>query len=285
MIAPDPYELRRQHGGVVLSGGQSWLGPGPGHSRRDRSLSVTIAPDGKPLIYSFAGDDFRACADHLGIELGSPAPAARRSWTRLPPPPLPDPRAVQMWREARKDGEAVAAYLRSRGITLDVPPSLRQSVELVHGRMAVPTMVAAVEGSDRRVLAVQTLRLTWDARQAPVGLKRITTGKLYDGAVRLAAAGEVLGLAEGVETGLSALQLSGVPVWVSLGAERLPLVRIPAIVRELHVFADADEPGQAAAHKTARLHAQRGISIKIRTPPASFRDWNDVLLPSAADAR
>jgi KaiC/GvpD/RAD55 family RecA-like ATPase len=54
--------------------GRSVLAPGPGHSRQDRSLSVTpsaTAPDGF-LVHSFAGDDPIACKDHVRAKLGRP---------------------------------------------------------------------------------------------------------------------------------------------------------------------------------------------------------------------
>lgn len=37
--------------------------PGPGHSPRDRSLSVGFAPNGSFVVHSHAGDDFGACRD------------------------------------------------------------------------------------------------------------------------------------------------------------------------------------------------------------------------------
>jgi hypothetical protein len=48
----------------------------------------------------------------------------------------------------------------------------------------------------------------------------------------------VLGLAEGIETALSAMQLTGVPVWASLGGARLHRVELPPEVKEVHVFLD-----------------------------------------------
>ena len=53
--------------GGDVSGHNSIAIPGPGHSGRDRSLSVTFddsAPDGC-LVNSFAGDYFAACRDHV----------------------------------------------------------------------------------------------------------------------------------------------------------------------------------------------------------------------------
>ena len=42
-------------------GRESVLCPGPGHSPKDRSLSVRLTPDG-PVVHSFAGDDGKAAA-------------------------------------------------------------------------------------------------------------------------------------------------------------------------------------------------------------------------------
>src|SRR5258708_9791266 len=53
--------------GGDVAGPNAVLAPGPGHSRRDRSLSVKFdprAPDGF-VVYSFAGDDPILCRDHV----------------------------------------------------------------------------------------------------------------------------------------------------------------------------------------------------------------------------
>ena len=54
--------------------GNGVICPGPGHSARDRSLSVTpsvTAPNGF-LVNSFAGDDPIACLDYVRARLGLP---------------------------------------------------------------------------------------------------------------------------------------------------------------------------------------------------------------------
>src|SRR4029453_5934637 len=105
-------------------------------------------------------------------------------------------------------------------------------------------MIAAVHAPDGNVIAIQTTFLTSDARLASRTLPRITQGALGRGAVRLAAAGEVLGLAEGTETGMSAMQLFDIPTWAVLGANRLDSVAIPPEVKELFIFADNDDAGK-----------------------------------------
>lgn len=104
---------------------------------------------------------------------------------------------------------------------------------------------------------------------------RLTIGALGSGAVRLGLAGEGLGLAEGTETGLSAMQMFGIPVWCSLGAGRMHSVAIPNTVRELHIFADDDESGRAAAQRVVTAHWHRKVIVHY--PPLGCNDWNDAL--------
>lgn len=60
----------RALGGEVS--GNSVRAPGPGHSRIDRSLSVTVShssPDGF-VVFSHAGDDWQACRDYVRGKVG-----------------------------------------------------------------------------------------------------------------------------------------------------------------------------------------------------------------------
>jgi hypothetical protein len=60
--------------GGEVSGRDTILCPSPGHSPRDRSLSVKFdpaAPDGF-LTFSHAGEDWRLCRDHVRERLGLP---------------------------------------------------------------------------------------------------------------------------------------------------------------------------------------------------------------------
>jgi hypothetical protein len=137
-------------------------------------------------------------------------------------------------------------------------------------------MVAAVQAPDRRTIAVQVTRLeATGERKAQVPLPRLTVGALGNGAVRLAAAADVLGLAEGIETALSAMELTGVPTWACLGASRMYRVAVPDSVRELHVFMDNDGPGRDAGERTAHTHRHR--RVVLRSPPDYLNDWNDFL--------
>ena len=86
-----------------------------------------------------------------------------------------------------------------------------------------------------------------------------------------------MGLAEGVETALSAMQMAGMTVWASLGASRLHSVELPPEVEQVHVFVDNDEPGRTAAKRTADAHTLIGRRVYLRSPPEQCGDWNDFL--------
>jgi putative DNA primase/helicase len=161
----DLHRLKRQLGGEIFDDGRRWLGPGPGHRPRDRSLSVWITDDGRVLIQSFAGDDFRACAQHTGLfreELLAPARRRPRGPAKVS---SPDSAALSIWRGARPNGEIVRTYLSLRGITLPLPPTLRQGMTQAAGGSRHPMMVAAVQASDGRIVAVQRTLLTTDGRR------------------------------------------------------------------------------------------------------------------------
>jgi hypothetical protein len=67
---PDLQSLARALGGVVV--GNQALVPGPGHSARDRSLSIRLdaeAPDGF-VVHSFCGDDPIKCKDYVRDRAG-----------------------------------------------------------------------------------------------------------------------------------------------------------------------------------------------------------------------
>src|SRR6476660_4431036 len=75
----DPRSIARALGGEVS--GQHILAPGPGHSPKDRSLSIKVdptAPDGI-LIHSFANDDWKVCREHIRRTLGMPEPERKKA--------------------------------------------------------------------------------------------------------------------------------------------------------------------------------------------------------------
>ncbi len=90
-----------------------------------------------------------------------------------------------------------------------------------------------------------------------------------------------LGLAEGVETAMSAAMLYNMPVWSIISAFNFKNFVPPKEVQELFIFADNDSNfvGQKEAYTAASVLAQKFKSLKISViiPPEVNSDWNDVL--------
>jgi putative DNA primase/helicase len=85
-MTPTLEQLHRALGGQIC-GGKQLSCPGPGHSARDRSLSILIdanAPDGF-VLHSHAGDDWQDCRNYVRQLLGRRAkngkPAVFRAGT------------------------------------------------------------------------------------------------------------------------------------------------------------------------------------------------------------
>jgi putative DNA primase/helicase len=276
---------------IAVRGG--WLiscpdaGHGKGLGDRSPSLSISDTPDGRFLAYCHAGcmfEDIEAALRERGLLGDEWRDAQPPSTARTPRVHEPNPEALKLWRKGSPvtPGSVVQRYLQARGITIPVPPSLRGAQDRVVTsrkplRSAVcNVMLAAVQRPDGMVVSVQRTTLRLNPLNVSYRINpKITFGALDRGAVRLAAAGEILGIAEGVESGLSAMQLTGVPVWVALGC-RLASIAIPICVKELHVFCDSDEPGRNAAEAVVEAYA--GRKVVLRYPPQGFNDWNDALV-------
>jgi putative DNA primase/helicase len=289
----DAATIARSLGGRNSADGFLCKCPVPSHGkgRGDRQPSLLIKDGAEAvLLKCFAGCDPKDILAELrgrGIA-GPPAEGSSRAAPRepveRPPEHEPDPRALALWQGAKPiaDGAEQARFLEARGLTISPPPSLRAATILHLDRYPLPAMIAAVQAPDRRIIAVQqTLIDPRGDRKAQVRIPRQTIGALGWGAIRLAAAVDVIGLAEGTEKALAAMQLFGVPCWSSLGAGRMHRVWIPDTARELHIFVDNDDVGRAAAERTA--HAHRHRKVVLRFPPEQFKDWDDVTAARAKE--
>jgi putative DNA primase/helicase len=112
--------------------------------------------------------------------------------------------------------------------------------------------------------------------------KRVMPGKLPDGsAIRIWNAAPIMGIAEGIESAMSAAILFKMPVWSVVNASLLAKWIPPQEAKEIHIFADNDEnfTGQSKAYALAnRLVVQFERKVVIHVPDSLGEDWNDVLL-------
>lgn len=250
--------------------------------------------DGRTLIHCHAGcaqgdviDALRSRGLWPSRDDDAPRPKRRQPRLRVVEPTKLDADALAradaaraIWNAARPAaGALVETYLRARSIALPVPPVLRFAPALRHGPSGrdLPAMVAAVQDAEGSVAAIHRTYLRHGGTgKADVSPNKLALGPIADGAVRLAPAGAELGIAEGIETALSAAELYSVPTWAALGA-RLHAIAIPAVVRRVHVFADNGSPGMACANRTVAAYTRQGRDVLLRFPPRGYGDWNDAL--------
>ena len=85
-----------------------------------------------------------------------------------------------------------------------------------------------------------------------------------------------LGIAEGIETALSAQAIFNVPTWAALSADGLRRWQWPAGVKRVTIFADAGDAGLQAASDLAERLKAAGIANAI-VSPLHGDDFNDDL--------
>ena len=278
--------LRQEGRALVERLGGRWTDRGglcrcPAHDDRTPSLSVRPGRT-RLLFHCFAGCDNDAILRALaGAGLGAnahasagdePAGVAEIAWLRAA--------ALRLWGGARPIADTAAErYLAGRSLATS-SPELRYNMRTPLGPKPStqfrPAMIAAVRDETGIVAVHRTFLDPRRARLAAVESAKLALGALGEGAVRLGAAAARMGLAEGIETALSASMLFDVPCWATLGTERFRHVALPAHVSELLLFLDNDAAGRRAEALAREAHAHVP-HIEAHYPRRAGADWNDVL--------
>ena len=187
-----------------------------------------------------------------------------------------------IWKEAVQiAGTPAEAYLRSRGITCELPKSLRYHPECWHGATArkLPAMIAAVQG--KKLPAIHRTYLKPDgAGKAEVTPSKAMLGSVLGGSVRLSRGHEALVVCEGIETGLSlcsGLLDAGTEVWAALSTSGIRGLVLPDLKsRNIIVAADGDTAGRSAALELSERATRLGWNVSNLDAPDG-QDFNDVL--------
>jgi hypothetical protein len=283
-VIADIRTAARALGGEVV-GAAGILCPGPGHSPKDRSLSVNIsatAPEGF-LAFSHAGDDFAECRDHVKRALGiererGPAPRLPREirWRAPEPRPQDDSglnRALALWRASvDPHGTVAERYLRSRG--LELKDDTAGNVLRWHpGIGAMVALFRNIETDEPQ--AISRTFLNQDGHK----LGRKFLGPVGSGAIKLDPDENVfagLHIAEGIETGLAARQLGLRPAWALGSCGAIAAFPILPGIEALTLLAENDAASaQSVEVCAARWHeARREVLIN---EPIGGKDLNDAL--------
>jgi hypothetical protein len=190
--------------------------------------------------------------------------------------------AERLWREAQPiAGTLAEIYLRGRGITCALPPTLRFHPDTWHGPTArrYPAMVAAVQGAGLAAVHRTYLRADGMGKAGLDGGDKLMLGGTQGGAVRLSGGPSRLVVGEGIESALSLLcGLLDDPatVWAGLSTSGLRGLCLPSTPSRLTIAADGDSPGREAARALAERAHATGWSVGL-LDPGTGADWNDIL--------
>jgi putative DNA primase/helicase len=304
-------EIAHALGGQVSSRDTA-LVPGPGHSRRDRSLSVRVdpnAPDGF-LIYSHAGDPWRECREHVRRALGLPewapgdqqlktVPKRRiREWDlaaiesdandvrpRSEDDLLRISRAQHIWDDSKDpQGTLAERYLRhhrglvlsdvTAGAVLRLHPRCPWRNEDTGNTDFVPALIAAFRSiDDNEICGIHRIALNPDGSK----LGRRMFGVVHRAAIKLNTATDNLVIGEGVETGLAAMQLGFAPAWALGSVGAISFFPVIDGIQQLTILG---ETGQASA-EAVRICGERwrraGRRVRV-IMPRTGSDLNDEIL-------
>lgn len=254
-----------------------------------RSLSVGEGSDGKVLLHCFKGGcSYRDIAVAAGLRSRSfafadPETTLRRAAKRHAEPARLAMLAERLWNESLPiPGTPAETYLRGRGITCDLPVTLRFHPECWHGPTARrwPAMIARVQGAPGFAVHRTFLRPDGSGKAGLPGGDKLMLGSTAGGAVRLAPMSDRLVVAEGIETALSlecGLLEGPATIWAALSASGMLALRLPDGPRRLMTTAsDGDLPGRAAAHGLAQRALAAGWKVCM-LDPGDGSDFNDVL--------
>jgi len=193
--------------------------------------------------------------------------------------------AKQLWQDTICSASTlVKKYLLSRAITVDIPADLRFHPCLKHKPSGQyhPAMVAAIRDVKGNLQAIHRTYLGLNGQKASIENPKMSLGPLQGCAIQLAEPGPVLGLAEGIETALSVMQMGSIPTWCAVNAGNMREIRLPKCVQEVIIFADNGGPGEKAAQDAAAVFSQDELSVRIAYPPTGFDDFNDLLMKGGA---
>lgn len=191
--------------------------------------------------------------------------------------------ALKLWNAAFPvKNTVVEKYLASRGIHISIPEDIRLLSGHKHapsGRI-YPVMLSAIrKWPSKEIIAVhRTWILPDGSGKAPVEPAKMMLGGSLGGCVQLAPAASKMVVSEGIETGLSVYQCTGIPVWAGLSTSGITGLVLPDLPlgEEIIIACDNDPAGRKAAIKAAEKLTSEGRNVRLAFPPENS-DFNDLL--------
>lgn len=253
---------------------------GPGRispSNRDRKVLRIWKQAGKSAGYHCVRCGARGRMQEAGLSTASSAPTNASTLASVSTAESRARRARHLWHLGIPVEGPVEQYLRNtRAFGGLIPATIRQlPAQGVHG----PAMVAAfglageqepsvVSIASSRVRAIHITRLKADGSGKDGANAKLMIGPVKGSPIVLSHPNDSLGLAvvEGIESGLSLVEATGLGVWVAGSAGMMPALaeRVPHWIDCVSIVADPDPAGRDGAAGLAAGLKERGLHVEIR---------------------
>ena len=269
------------------------LAPGPGHSKRDRSLKISPhATDGDDVVvHSFTGDDVLELKRKWREEGKLPRGGQRRPNEPYRPvksvaAPEPqdcskaerDQRIISwLWGKSQPAGAVVKAYFSSRRIELEPwpqtirflpasPPKHPYPAMLVPFGLPDEPMPGVYVMPEKRIRGLHLTYLKHDGSgKAPVEPSKRMIGDIKGSPLALIPPNDGHGLliAEGIETAISGHLMTGLGAWAAGSASFLPALAdaVPPFIECVMIAREKDKAGQRGADELGQRLEERGIEV------------------------
>lgn len=183
-----------------------------------------------------------------------------------------------------------AGYLSGRGIFSLPSEAVRFNDKQRHNKSIYQSLYSLVT-DDKGELCYLHQTLLDGPKKADIGTSAKRLKSLQDDnyldharsvAIRMFPVASTLGIAEGIETALSAHQIYKVNTWATINSGFMKKFRVPAGVRNLIIFADRDEnsaTGLAAAMECAHANLlAKNDLVSVRVYYPDHDDFNNMLM-------
>lgn len=190
-------------------------------------------------------------------------------------------------------GTPAQVYARSRGITMDLPETVRfvmtprwRDPETGEVGRDYPAMACALQDVTGAIVGVQCVFLADGGRRKYSRVKadgtkakaKLSYGAVIGSAFRIGPPSNHIVICEGPEDGLTLRQeLPDKTIWVACGTEMMPRVGIPPEVERITLAGDNGDAGRRAVDLATAAFMKDGIAVNAIYPDAEFKDWNDQL--------
>lgn len=236
--------------------------PGPGHSPRDRSLSIKFNGDGSFVVHSHSGDDWTTCRDHVRDLIGGTKQPIRIVQEHETERNLH--RARHLWScRSPAAGTVVETYLAVRGCSF-LPDCIGY---LEPGAYPHGAMIAAFGDTDEPRGVHLTFIKSDGSGKADIDRQRIMLGPACSFPIVVAQPNDLLGLTvtEGIEDAISVHAAIGLGAWAAGSASRMAALatRVPGYIETVTIMAHDDQAGQRGAYALADALGSLGVEVLI----------------------